>query len=492
MPDDLRAQLRPALVLALALVLVLGGVLQYHMGAGPQEPLHAQPGHGAFGHQRVLPQGVLHLHGRDPVRAHLQHVVAAALVGEHAVLAHVDIARGQPAAGQHGLGGLLRALPIGPGQPRPPEEQVAGRAVGHLRALAVAAIRAVTGDKAHLEAGQGLAAGAAAHAAWAVGQEQVEGLGGADAVQDLHAGLALPLLAQAGGQGLARGVAQAQGRQVKARRAGLKGPQQEIVQGGHAEEQARPVPGDGLEELIRAGLAGEEHPGGSEKERQGQAGHEPVGKGHLAGREEHVACRDAQDRRAPGGGRAEQVGLGVGHALGAARGAGAVEHEARRVPGDNNGFELCGLGPQAPGAVQAAGEHHPCFRHAARGLGSGRVLPGDERRGRAVGQDKGVVPGREHGAHGHGHGAQEHGPEKGLEVGEAVGQHQHHALAGAHAARAQQVGEAGRVRSQGAVGERVVAAEEGGLVRAALQVPGQQACGDVFGLGHGRCLLWRW
>jgi hypothetical protein len=90
--------------------------------------------------------------------------------------------------------------------------QVAGLAVGHRAAVVAAQFDVVA---RHRPAG-----GAVAHPLGPVGQEDVQHLGGADAVHDVHAEVALEALAQFGRQRLAGRRHQAQGHVVRAGRLG--------------------------------------------------------------------------------------------------------------------------------------------------------------------------------------------------------------------------------------------------------------------------------
>ena len=150
--------------------------------------------HAALGHGRVPQQRVLDFRAADVVAGGDDHVVGAGLVEEVAVLVlHEGVAGVVPAV-LHvvGLARVVQVLAAGGAD----HGQLADRAARHFVAVVV--------DHLGRVAGHHLADGAGAHVAAGRGDEDVEHLGGADAVQHLDAGRLLPQLARRVGQALRR------------------------------------------------------------------------------------------------------------------------------------------------------------------------------------------------------------------------------------------------------------------------------------------------
>ena len=136
--------------------------------------------HGGFEHVGVRAERALDLERRDVDAADLEHVVAPAAVDVIAVLVlDVFVAGARPFA-EEGGARLLAVVPVHDGAGRPAHLQLAHLAarVDHL---------AVVVDDAHVVAGHGLAGGAVFHVAGTVGQEDVQHLGRAEAVEDVDA-----------------------------------------------------------------------------------------------------------------------------------------------------------------------------------------------------------------------------------------------------------------------------------------------------------------
>ena len=151
---------------------------------------------GGFEHRRVLDDGRLDLERAHIDAADLQHVVAPAGVGEAAVgIADVLVAALGPAA-LEGFARLGAVPPVHERRRRPLDEEVAGLAVLNAAAVLGAELDVVA---RHRPAGR-----AVTHLVRPVGDEDVQHLGRADAVDDVDAEMAPEALADLGRQRLAR------------------------------------------------------------------------------------------------------------------------------------------------------------------------------------------------------------------------------------------------------------------------------------------------
>ena len=187
--------------------------LEHDEGLGPREAF----GVGHADHRRLQHRGMLHQRGLDLERRHvlaadLEHVVAAARVGVGAVgIAHVLVAALGPRA-LEGVARLVAVAPVHQRRARAADVEVADLAVGHRAAVVAAQLDRVAGHR--------LAGAAVVHVARTVGQEDVQHLGGADAVDQLAAEVRAEALAEFARQRLAGRRAQAQ-RHLAALRAAL-------------------------------------------------------------------------------------------------------------------------------------------------------------------------------------------------------------------------------------------------------------------------------
>jgi hypothetical protein len=193
-----------------------------------------------------------------------------------------------------------------------PQYIIARLAIGH-RAAVLAAQRDLVAR--HRPAG-----GAIAHALRPVGQEDVQHLGGADAVDDVHAEVALEALAQFGRQGLAGRGGQAQGHRLARGQLGV---------GQHAREAGRRTIKDrgleatdlaapALEGGIRCGAFGHQDRGGAHAQGKGQRIAQAIGEEQLGRRETHIVFAQLQDGSPIEFGRPIRIGMRVHRALGSA------------------------------------------------------------------------------------------------------------------------------------------------------------------------------
>ncbi len=205
-------------------------------------------------------------------------------------------------------------MPVAEGDRGAADEQRAGLAVGHLAAVGVADLEVVARD--------GRAGGARADVVGTVGQEDVQCLGRADAVEDLDPeALGEPAL-ERGREHLARGGAQAhRGEGVVGQRAAHEGG----VEGGDPEEQRRPVALEPLAHDVRGRPARLQHGGRAHREREEDGVADAVGEEHLRHREGHVVLGDAEHLPAVGLADVADVGVAVHRRLGQAGRAGGVE-----------------------------------------------------------------------------------------------------------------------------------------------------------------------
>src|SRR5665647_2502180 len=172
--------------------------LEYDKGlALGQALLVGDTNHGRFQHGGVLHQRGFDFKWRDIKTTDLEHVVTAAAVGTTAIrIAYVFI----PTLGPHALKHFTRLFAIAPvqqGSTRPVDVEVTGLAVRHQMVGIITQLDLVT---RHWPAGS-----AVAYLAGPVGEEDVQHLGGADAVDDFNPEVGGKSLAQFAGQGFASG-----------------------------------------------------------------------------------------------------------------------------------------------------------------------------------------------------------------------------------------------------------------------------------------------
>ena len=286
----------------------------------------------------MLHQRRLDLERGDPDAAHLQHVVAAAGVGVVAVgVAHVLVAALGPAA-LEGLARLLAVAPVHQGRARALDVEVADLAVGDRAAVLAAQLDLVALDR--------LAGGAVAHVAEPVGEEHVQHLGRADAVDDRRAEVALEALADLRRQRLAGGRAHAQRHRLARRQAGRGEHAGEA--GRRAEEHRRTDrgaagggrggAGPALEHGVGRRPLGHQQDGRADREREGQRIAEAVREIELGGGEADVGFGQAEHGLAVELGGPPGVGMGVHRALGLAGRARRIEPERGVVAAGRGGL----------------------------------------------------------------------------------------------------------------------------------------------------------
>ena len=141
----------------------------------------------------------------------------------------------------------------------------------------------------------------------------MEHLGGAQPLHDLQARHRLPSVEHVGGQHLGGGNGQTQAGEIGAlclRRLDERG-----IERRQAEEYARPIAGDGLEDCRRFGLPRQKDAGGADAERKGDGVAEPVGKEDLGNGETHIALAELQPMARVGDVRVGHVVLQMHDAL---------------------------------------------------------------------------------------------------------------------------------------------------------------------------------
>ena len=486
----LEALLAPGLELGGELAGV--GLPADHHRLDPGQPVHQDLDDGALVDGRVLGQGLLHLHRRHPQAADLEHVVDPALVPPEPVgVLAVAVSRPDPVA-QHRPLGLLVLAPVAGQGAVAADVQVAGLALGDGLGLVAEQLEVV--------AGHGRAAGPGPQPVGGVGAEDVQHLGGADAVEDGQAVGVVPAPPDLGRQRLGGRDAQPHRRQVPL--GCLGGGQHGVVEGRDREQQARPVALDGVQDPVGGGPAVELDRGRPDPERERQAVAEAVGVEQLGGREAEVALADVQHLGGVGLAGVGQVVLEVDDPLGPAGGAGAVQPEGGVVAVGRGRVQLAGVGGQqvvqgvgvAGGAHgDAVGHHQPDrLRVAGQRLGDlgQQVGVGHHHPGLAVGEEILVVLGLEQRVdrdrdHPGPDGAQEHRREgRGV-----VHDHQHPLLALDAEGLEGPPGRAGHGQ-QPLVADLAVLADDGRLGPApGFEIPVQDGA-DVVALGHlRRCHL---
>jgi hypothetical protein len=357
----------------------------------------------AFDDVGVLVEGLLDLRGPDVVARGDDHVVAARLVPEVAVgVADVGVAGDVPAVLHVHLlarvGEVAAARRALDGQPaRDPD---GGRP-------------AVVGQHGRAVPGDGAAGGARADVVVGGGDEHVQHLGAADAVDQPDAGPGGELLPDRPGQVLpGRHRAPDAGEQVLAAVA-QHGP----VAGGGGEDDGRPVPRHRLGQLHRRGLLDEQHRG-AHPQREDQQAAEAEGERQRRGAGEDVVRPALHGVRAEGVGDGEHVAVEVHGDLGDA-GAARRRRQQRDVVG--RGVDV-GEGGRLPGGPDGdvVGSPGAEAGHGQAGRRGGRLEvggePGVAQRQRAAGEPDqlGQLGGAQHGHGGHGDAA-------GLEDGEPAG-----------------------------------------------------------------------
>jgi hypothetical protein len=281
------------------------------------------------GHTRMLHEGVLHVHRRDPEAADLEHVVDAAHVGVGAILgALVAIAGGKPVAQHRGLA-LLVLVPV----------EGRARVAAHEQGTDARALQrgAAVIDELELVAGHGPAGGARPHVAGAIGAVDMQHLGRTDPIDDVDAEALTPPVERRRRQRLGRRHAEAHRLH---RAVGFGIARQQPEQSRHAEEHRRPVVAQRLKDGRRLGRSRHQDRGAPEPQRKGQAVAQAVGMKQLGGGEVDVVGPETQHGSGVLLAGHADVVLEVHDALGLAGGARAVEPEGHVVAVGGRGVEL--------------------------------------------------------------------------------------------------------------------------------------------------------
>ncbi len=319
------------------------------------------------------------------------------------------------------------------------------------------------------------AGGPRPRAAGPVGDEHVQDLGGADAVQHFHTEAIAPALVQLLGQRLARRDAEPEGREVEPALR-LLHLQHRRVQGRHAEEERRPVPGDQLEHGVGRRAVRMEHGLAAHVEREVTGVAEAVGEEQLRRREDAVLLGHLEHLPRVRVAAVHHVVLEVNGALGPARRPGRVEPErgvvlrrrgrrerGRRAPDPGVPREMRGRRPpddhdvpQVRGVLQ----DRPRLRHERLG--------DDRDRRAAVVQEVEVVVGAQHGVDGDGDRPDLDRAEERPQEGRRVEQETEDALLRPHAQVEQRVAGAVHELGQARIAEGRLLVEEGGAAPAAL------------------------
>ena len=292
--------------------------LEHHEGLRARDAvLVGRADHRGLQHRRMLHQGRLDLERRDELPAHFQHVVAAARIDVIAGGVAVVLVAGARPRALESLGGFRAIAPVHERGARSAHIQVAD-----LRAFDEAPVFATDLD---LVSRHRLAARAVAHVPGAVGKEDVQHLGRADAVDHLAAVVRLEALADLLRQRLARGRTQAKRHGVALRQLG-RGEHARVSR-GRAEEQRRLRFGPALEDRLRRGpLRHEQHARAGGK-RKGERVAEPVGEEELRRGKAQVALRHAEHAAPVELRRPVGIAVRVDGPLGPAGGARRIQPE---------------------------------------------------------------------------------------------------------------------------------------------------------------------
>ena len=153
---------------------------------------------------------------------------------------------------------------------------------------------AVVPGKPDVIARHRLAGGAVFHVVRPVGEEDVQHLGRAEAVEDVDAVAFAPAPAKFGRQRLPRRHAAAQLELGARRRRGAR--EEGGIEGRHAEERGDAMPLQQRGDRVRRRPVRQQHGGGADRQRERQRVAETISKEQLRDRIDHVALGEPEDR----------------------------------------------------------------------------------------------------------------------------------------------------------------------------------------------------
>ena len=317
-----------------------------------------------------------------------------------------------------------------------------------------------------------------------VGDEDVQRLGRADAVQDPQAGFLVPAPQDFGRQRLAGGDAVPDEGQVRLLA-------REMLQVGgierrHAEIERRAVARDQRKARGRAGALAVEHRGGADPERKGHVVAEPIGEEQLGLGIEDVVLANAERLDAVALAADRHVAMAVHRAFRRAGGAGRIEPEAVVVGGGRHGGKarlalLEQFGQRARGTFGAQHAARLLLGGGERALDlAGKFRRVDQRGGAGVIDHEGVARRAQQRVERHRHDAGlDRAPEQ-IEEGRAVLHHHQQALAALEAELHQRVGAAVDIGGELGVADRAVGGVDRDLGAAALaEMAVDERRGDV-------------
>src|SRR5438093_423059 len=326
------APLHEGLELVGELVRGLLTVLQQNEGLGFDElVLVLRADDSALEHLGMLHERGLDLGRRDPLPRYLEHVVAAPLIGVVAVLIEVVlVACDVPLSFERGLR-LLVLVPVVRRTRVPGDPQISGLALVQVRAVIVDDLRAVPRH--------GRAARASLRFSRVVRDEDVQHLGGADAVEYFEPETVLPLIEERFRKRLSGADAHTQRGQVEPEI--LLGIREERrVEGRRGEEDRRLLLRDERVDELGRGALRLVDARGTDREREEDAVPQAVRVEQRRDGEMAVVLGRAQNLRAIRVRAIDHVVLQVDRALRKAGRAGRIEPEAGVVGCGVGGREL--------------------------------------------------------------------------------------------------------------------------------------------------------
>ena len=391
------------------------------------------------------------LERRDIDAADLEHVVAPPAIDVvTALILHVFVAGARPFA-QEGLARALAVVPIHDRRRRP----------AHLQLAHFVAARnhvAVIVDETDVVARHRLAGGAVFHPARIVRNEDVQHLGGTDAVEHVDAVALLPAPPDVRRQGLTRGDAVSQ---LQIRALGRAGMGEEGgIECRHGIEHRHRMAAQDRGDCLRGRAIRREDGGGADRHGESHGVAEPVGEKELGHRIADVAFLEAEHTAGIEVGGQAQIGVDVHRALGPAGRARGIKPKAHVVARGGRGV---GFGPRAreqiletamPACVLARDDHAQRIRARTDQIGEFRKqrLRHHEDLGAAVGEHEAVVILGHERIDRNGHHAGLDGPEEGGGPVDGVEEREQDALLAPDSERAQHVAEAVHALGELAVG----------------------------------------